>query len=107
MICMSQADSVGLVSIPIEEGTLLTKGKWDINTVLLVLKSMWYRCFFRLYVPVNGGRCGLVVNTSDSGSRGRGFEPHSGRCVVSLCKTYLPPKNTGNTKEAVAPSQYV
>ena len=34
----------------------------------------------------------LVVNTSDSGSRGRGFEPHSGHRVVSLSKTYLPPK---------------
>ena len=56
------------------------------------------------------GRGGLVVNTSDSGSRGRGFEPHSGRCVVSLSKTYLPPppkkKSTGNTQEAVAPSQH-
>ena len=29
---------------------------------------------------------------SDSGSRGRGFEPHSGRRVVSLSKAYLPPK---------------
>ena len=33
-----------------------------------------------------------MVNTSDSGSRGREFEPHSGRRVVSLNKTYLPPK---------------
>ena len=47
-----------------------------------------------------------MVNTSDSGSRGRGFEPHSGRRVVSLSKTYLPPKSTGNTQEAVAPSQH-
>ena len=39
-----------------------------------------------------GGRGGLVVNTLDSGSRGRGFEHHSGRRVVSLSKTYLPPK---------------
>ena len=36
-------------------------------------------------------RC-LVVNTSDSGSRGRGFELHSGCRVVSLSKTYLPPQ---------------
>ena len=35
---------------------------------------------------------GLVVNTSDSGSRGRGFELPSGRRVVSLSKTYLSPK---------------
>ena len=38
-----------------------------------------------------GGRGGLMVNTSDSGSRSRGLEPHSGRRVVSLSKTYLPP----------------
>ena len=29
---------------------------------------------------------------SDSGSRGRGFDPHSGRRVVSLSKIHLPPK---------------
>ena len=47
-----------------------------------------------------------MVNTSDSGPRGRGFEPHSGRRVVSLSKTYLPQKTTGNTQEALAPSQH-
>ena len=52
----------------------------------------------------NGG--GAVDNTSDSGSRGWGFEPHSGRRVVFLSKTYLPPKSTGNTQEALAPSQH-
>ena len=41
---------------------------------------------------------------SDSGERGRGFDPHSGRRVVSLSNIYLPPKSTGNTQEAVAPS---
>ena len=30
---------------------------------------------------------------SDSGARGRGFDPHSGRRVVSLSKIHLPPKN--------------
>ena len=34
------------------------------------------------------------------------FEPHSGRRGVSLSKTYLPTKSTGNTQEAVAPSQH-
>ena len=29
-----------------------------------------------------GERVGLVVNASDSGSRGRGFEPHSGQTVL-------------------------
>ena len=28
------------------------------------------------------------------------------RRVVSLSKTHLPPKSTGNTQEAVAPSQH-
>ena len=29
-----------------------------------------------------GERGGLVVNASDSGSRGPGFEPHSGQTVL-------------------------
>ena len=29
---------------------------------------------------------------SDSGARDRGFDPHSGRRVVSLSKIHLPPK---------------
>ena len=37
-----------------------------------------------------GGGVGLVVNTLDSGSRGLGFEPNSGRRVVFLSKIYLP-----------------
>ena len=61
------------------------------------------------------GRGGLMVNTLDSGFTGWGFESHSGRRVVFLSKTYLPPppkkkkkkkKSTGNTHEAVAPSQH-
>ena len=36
---------------------------------------------FLLYKGV-GERGGLVVNASDSGSRGRGFEPHSGQTVL-------------------------
>ena len=39
-----------------------------------------------------GRRDGLVVNDSDSGSRGQRLEPHSGRRVVFLSKTYLPKK---------------
>ena len=31
-------------------------------------------------------------------------DPHSGRRVVSLSKIHLPLKSTGNTQEAVAPS---
>ena len=35
---------------------------------------------------------------SDSGARGRGFDPHSGHRVVSLSKIHLHPKRTGNTQ---------
>ena len=42
----------------------------------------------------------------DSRARGRGFDPHSGRRVVSLSKMRLPPESTGNTQEAVAPSRH-
>ena len=52
------------------------------------------------------GRASLVVRASDSGARGRGFDPNSGHRVVSLSRTHLPPKSTGNTQEAVAPSQH-
>ena len=34
------------------------------------------------FPPSNGERGGLVVNASDSRSRGRGFEPHSGQTVL-------------------------
>ena len=54
-----------------------------------------------------GERGGLVVNASDSGSRGRVFEPPFGsNRVVSLSKAHLLPKSTGNTQEAVALSQH-
>ena len=60
------------------------------------------------------GRLAIMLNTLSSLNieiiiiiiRGRGLEPHSGRRVVSLSKTYLPPKSTGNTQEAVAPSKH-
>ena len=37
-------------------------------------------------------RGGLVVRASNSGARGRGFDPHSGCRVVTLIKIHLPPK---------------
>ena len=43
---------------------------------------------------------------SDSRARSRGFDPLSGRRVVSLSKIHLLPKSTGNTQEAVAPSRH-
>ena len=36
----------------------------------------------------------------------RGFDPYSGRRVVSLSKIHLPPKSTGNIQEAVALSRH-
>ena len=54
-----------------------------------------------------GERGGLVVNASDSESRGRGVRaPLGSNRVVSLSKARLLPKSTGNTQEAVAPSQH-
>ena len=50
------------------------------------------------------GRGGLVVNTSDSGFRGRGFEPPLGSPCCVLEQDIYTPKNT--TQEAVAPSQH-
>ena len=35
-----------------------------------------------MYIYKLGERGGLVVNASDTGSRGRGFEPHSGQTVL-------------------------
>ena len=39
-----------------------------------------------------GGGAWPSGRASDSGERGRGFDPHSGRLVVSLSKIHLPPK---------------
>ena len=51
--------------------------------------------------------CGMPSGrASDSGARGRGFDPHSGRRVVSLSKIHSPPKSTGDTQEAVTPSRH-
>ena len=55
---------------------------------------------------LKGGCTGLVVRALDSRARGPGFDPHSGRCVVYLSKTYLLPRITGNTQDIVAPSQH-
>ena len=74
---------------------------------MVLIRILAYRTPSQIrFLTIMRGRGGLVVNTSDSGSRGRGFEPHSGRRVVSLSKTYLLPKSTGNTQKAVAPSQH-
>ena len=51
-------------------------------------------------VPWRGGR------TSDSKSRGPGFNPHTGHSEVSLSKTHLLPRALVNTQEVVAPSRH-
>ena len=50
--------------------------------------------------------CFRYIGASDSRARGRRFNPHSGRRVVSLSKIHLPPKSTGYTQEAVAQSRH-
>ena len=56
-------------------------------------KELLICCRIRVLHPTNvGGPGGHVVNTSDSEYRGRWFEPHSGCRVLSLSKTYLPPR---------------
>ena len=63
--------------------------------------------FNTLAMHVLGERGGLVVNASDSGCRGQGFEPHSGQTVLCpLARHIYSLKSTGNTQEAVAPSQH-
>ena len=49
-----------------------------IDTYLYVLIV----CFKRIVAKETEERGGLVVNASDSGSRGRGFEPHSGQTML-------------------------
>ena len=101
---------VCLVSIPALTSSLACADT-QLNKVgdHLLGKSRAFGLPYVLYVMrtfVIWGRGGLVITTSDSGSRGRGFEPHSGRRLVSLSNTYLPPKRTGNTQETLAPSQH-
>ena len=48
--------------------------------------------FYMQHNTYIGRRGGLVVSASDSGARGRGFDPHSGRRVVSLSKIHLLPQ---------------
>ena len=49
------------------------------------LENEWSEFNQILYTHFHSGeRGGLVVNASDSGSRGRGFEPHSGQTVLCL-----------------------
>ena len=47
-----------------------------------------------------------MVERWDPGARGRGFDPHSGRRVVSLSKIHSLPKSTGNNQQGVAPSRH-
>ena len=71
---------------------------------LCEFSSTWLSYIRKPGAKVYRGRDGLGVNTADSVFRGRGIKPHWGRRVMSLSKTYLPPKSTGNAKKAVAPN---
>ena len=62
--------------------------------------------FITLVKPPGRERGDLLVRASDSRARGRGFDPHLGRPVVSLSKTDSLPKSTGSAQEAVAPSRH-
>ena len=50
------------------------------------------RLSFLCRVAWGGGVLWPSGKASDSGARGRGFDPHTGRRVVSLSKIHLPPK---------------
>ena len=66
----------------------LAKVKGTSYTFILSL-SLLYQSYPRPHVA-KPGCSGLVVKASDSRSRGRGFDPDSGRCVVSSSKTHSP-----------------
>ena len=55
---------------------------------------------------LKGGRTGLMVRASDSGSGDPGSILGRVGVFVSLSKRHLLPKSTGNTQEYVAPSQH-
>ena len=67
----------------------------EYTNIIKVVKTFIRRRFSML----NSGRA------LDSGARGQGFDPHSGRRFVSLSKTHLFPKSTDSTHEAMAPSR--
>ena len=68
-------------------GTLFCRAHTPPLTLLKSLKSTQKADAIDLDVNLDhivgpGERGGLVVNASDSRSRGRGFEPHSGQTVL-------------------------
>ena len=81
-------------------------------TIYVVSKNMknvtfiYEICLFLLFTAIKIEVRRPSGRASDSGARGRGFDPHSDRLVVSLSKIHLPTKSTGNTQEAVAPSRH-
>ena len=66
-------------------------GKVEIYT----MQNKFSNCFVREARWPSG-------RASDTGARGRGFDPNSGHRVVSLSKIHLPLKSTGGTQEAEA-----
>ena len=81
--------------VEIADANLLSGSNSNICTKRYGRKRMYHEVWFRRVCPVGhclasgglllhikGERGGLVVNSSDSGSRGRGFESHSGQTVL-------------------------
>ena len=66
--------------------------------------SMMFHLMFVHYTF--GGRTGLMVRASDSGSGDPGSILGRVGVFVSLSKRHLLPKSNGNTQEYVAPSQH-
>ena len=81
--------------------------KYFIFLEISYLPGILPRCDVWCVITSDGERGGLVVNASDSGSRGRGVRvPLGSNRVVFLNKAHSLPKSTGNTQETVAPSQH-
>ena len=69
-------------------------------TNLLQMKQQQYACVAYLHTHIAcGGRTGLMVRASDSGSGDPGSILGRVGVFVSLSKRHLLPKSTGNTQE--------
>ena len=69
---------------------------WSFLSAILVKQSQLQ---FLSYYNYNGGRTGLMVRASDSGSGDPGSILGRVGVFVSLSKRHLLPKSTGNTQE--------
>ena len=73
-----------------------------IQTAVVLMRWLIHfaRCRYQVITHrCNGGRTGLMVRASDSGSGDPGSILGRVGVFVSLSKRHLPPKSTGNTQE--------